>query len=167
MREAIAQLERRQSELQAELKKARDQEKRIEQLNRENVVDSDVLASISPKIEELKQAVIKLEKEILQAGGAQYKQKKEDLERATERCSEVEKSITRIRACLSSTQSNLLRFDSEIDQKKQEKTKLEASNNKIKQQIENNTQIGQNLVLQIGEIEDKKQKSREALKSSE
>ena len=68
----------------------------------------------------------------------------------------MEKSITRIRACLSSTQSNLLRFDSEIDQKKQEKTKLEASNNKIKQQIENNTQIGQNLVLQIGEIEDKK-----------
>lgn len=79
-----------------------------------------MLADINPGIEELKTAIKKLEALIVEAGGAEYRMRKEDLERVTQRCSEVEKMITRMKATLQNTDVNLLRFDKEIEKEKQE-----------------------------------------------
>ena len=122
-----------------------------------------MLADINPGIEELKTAIKKLEALIVEAGGAEYRMRKEDLERVTQRCSEVEKMITRMKATLQNTDVNLLRFDKEIEKEKQEIQKLESANNKLKQDVDKNTQVGEKLLSEMAAIEDEKKRSREEL----
>ena len=122
-----------------------------------------MLADINPGIEELKTAIKKLEALIVEAGGAEYRMRKEDLERVTQRCSEVEKMITRMKATLQNTDVNLLRYDQEIEKEKQEIQKLESANNKLKQDVDKNTQVGEKLLSEMAAIEDEKKRSREEL----
>ena len=122
-----------------------------------------MLADINPGIEELKTAIKKLEALIVEAGGAEYRMRKEDLERVTQRCSEVEKMITRMKATLQNTDVNLLRYDKEIEKEKQEIQKLESANNKLKQDVDKNTQVGEKLLSEMAAIEDEKKRSREEL----
>ena len=51
----------------------------------------------------------------MEAGGAEYRLKKEEVERITHQCSDLEKLITRMKTNLGNTETNLLRLDKEVE----------------------------------------------------
>lgn len=64
---------------------------------------------------------------------------------------------------LANTESFLLRYDKEIEKENKEILKLEEANNRLKIDTDKNTKIGENLVLEMGAVEEEKKRSREAL----
>ena len=56
----------------------------------------------------------------MEAGGADYRIKKEELEKISQKCTEYEKLITRMKTNLQNTEVNLLRHDKEIEKEKAE-----------------------------------------------
>lgn len=56
----------------------------------------------------------------MEAGGADYRLKKEELEKISQKCTEYEKLITRMKTNLQNTEVNLLRHDKEIEKEKAE-----------------------------------------------
>jgi chromosome segregation ATPase len=64
---------------------------------------------------------------------------------------------------LANTESFLLRYDKEIEKENKEILKLEEANNRLKIDTDKNNKIGENLVLEMGAVEEEKKRSREAL----
>lgn len=56
-----------------------------------------------------------MEAKIVESGGADYKKKKEEVEKISLKVNEIEKQITRMKTTLANTESNLLKFDKEIE----------------------------------------------------
>lgn len=88
---------------------------RIKEIIEEIDQDSNRLTEINPRIEELKQQIRKVEGTILEAGGQDYRNKKDELERIAQKCSELEKMITRMKANLNNTDTNIIRHDKEVE----------------------------------------------------
>ena len=107
------------------------------------------MTGLNPQIEELKQAIKKIEGQILEAGGAEYRLKKEDLEKISHLCTDIEKMITRMKTNLSNTEANLLRHDKEIEKETREITKLEEANKKLKDETDKNTVLGEKLLAEM------------------
>lgn len=106
-----------------------------------------------------------MEGKILEAGGQEYRLKKEELERMTQKCTEVEKNITRMKTNLSSTDTILLRFDKDIEREKHELSKIEEANVKLKADIDVNTKTAEKLLSEMAAIEEEKKSNREKLDS--
>jgi peptidoglycan hydrolase CwlO-like protein len=81
----------------------------------------------------------RIEGQILEAGGLDYRQKKDDLERIVKECGDIEKMITRMKANLNNTDTNILRHDKEVEKERGEIRKLEEANKKLNGDIEKNT----------------------------
>ena len=99
----------------------------------------------------------------MEAGGAEYKIKKEEVERITHICSDTEKLITRMKTNLANTETNLLRLDKEIEKETREITKLEEANKKLKDETDKNTAVGEKLLAEMQAIEEEKKSNREQL----
>jgi septal ring factor EnvC (AmiA/AmiB activator) len=97
----------------------------------------------------------------LEAGGAEYRLKKEEVERISHLCSDLEKLITRMKTNLGNTEANLLRLDKEIEKEQREITKLEEANKKLKDETDKNTQLGEKLLAEMQAIEEEKKSNRE------
>ena len=85
----------------------------------------------------------------MEAGGAEYRLKKEEVERISHLCSDLEKLITRMKTNLGNTEANLLRLDKEIEKEQREITKLEEANKKLKDETDKNTQLGEKLLAEM------------------
>jgi protein subunit release factor B len=99
----------------------------------------------------------------MEAGGAEYKIKKEEVERITHFCTDAEKLITRMKTNLANTETNLLRLDKEIEKETREITKLEEANKKLKDETDKNTAVGEKLLAEMQAIEEEKKSNREQL----
>ena len=95
------------------------------------------------------------------AGGSEYRLKKEEVERITHTCTEVEKLITRMKTNLANTETNLLRHDKEIEKESKEIKKLEEANKKLKDETDKNTALGEKLLAEMQAIEEEKKSNRE------
>jgi protein subunit release factor B len=99
----------------------------------------------------------------MEAGGAEYKIKKEEVERITHFCTDIEKLITRMKTNLANTETNLLRLDKEIEKETREIAKLEEANKKLKDETDKNTAVGEKLLAEMQAIEEEKKSNREQL----
>jgi hypothetical protein len=97
----------------------------------------------------------------MEAGGAEYRLKKEEVERISHLCSDLEKLITRMKTNLGNTENNLLRLDKEIEKEQREITKLEEANRKLKDETDKNTQLGEKLLAEMQALEEEKKSNRE------
>lgn len=71
--------------------------------------------------------------------------------------------ITRMKTNLSNTETNLLRYDKEIEKENREITKLEEANRKLKDETDKNTVLGEKLLAEMQAIEEEKKSNREQL----
>lgn len=71
--------------------------------------------------------------------------------------------ITRMKANLGNTDTNIIRHDKEVEKEKSEIKKLEECNAKLKEDIEKNTHLGEKLLSEMGAIDEEKKVNREQL----
>lgn len=135
----------------------------MQKIRAEIDAESDILSDLTPRMEEIRKAIRALESKIDEAGGAEYKLRKDELERMVSKCQEVEKQITRMRTNLSNTEMNMLRHDKEIEKEQKEIVKLEEANRKLKDEVEKNTQHGEKLLAEMAAIDEEKKRNREEL----
>jgi len=80
---------------------------------------------------------------IVESGGSEYKKKKEEVEKLYNRVHDIEKQITRMKTTLANTETNLLKFDKEIEKENHEITKIENIIAEHNREIEKNTKMGE------------------------
>ena len=82
-----------------------------EQIN----TDSNELREITPQINELQQQLKEVDEQIMQVGGNDYKAKKDLVEQLGQKLSQVERMLTRYKTTLQSSESNVKKFELEIE----------------------------------------------------
>jgi chromosome segregation ATPase len=70
-----------------------------------------------------------------------------------------------MRTNLNNTDSTLLRYDKDIERERQELSKIEEANVKLKADIDVNTQTAERLLSEMAAIEEEKKSNREKLDS--
>lgn len=81
----------------------------------------------------------------MEGAGAEFKSKKEEVQRITHICTDTEKLIMRMKANLANTETNILRLERDLEKENIEKTNLKKTNEKLKDDINKNYVIGEKL----------------------
>ncbi|CDW77228.1 structural maintenance of chromosomes protein [Stylonychia lemnae] len=164
-KESQSSLENKLNSLKKDLIKADEDEIRVENIQKEISEDSQVLSDINPLIEECKMKIKQVEAMIIESGGVDYKKKKDDVERMYTKVHDVEKQITRMKTTLANTETNLLKFDKEIEKEKQEIQKLENIIAEHNRDIDKNTKMGEQILAELGALDEEKKQNKEKLDS--
>lgn len=118
---------------------------------------------LSPVIKGLKERISQTEANIIEAGGAEYKKKKETLEQITQKVSDLERIINRMKSTFSNRDKNLQQVEVDIDAERKDIKKLEDSNVKLKDEIAKNEEAGTRILTEMGAIDTEKAESRNRL----
>lgn len=69
------------------------------------------MTKMTPEIEKMKQQIEKINAEIMEVGGSSYKNLKDSLEKATKEVNEFERTLTRYRTTLSTSDNNFKKIE--------------------------------------------------------
>jgi chromosome segregation ATPase len=107
------------------------------------------MTAMTPEMEKMKQDLEKINTSIMDVGGNSYKNLKESLDKATKEVNEFERTLTRFRTTLSTSDNNFKKIEQDLTRIKEDIQKNLNDCEKLSIDIQKNEEAGQALLMQM------------------
>ena len=130
--------------------------------------NSDTLTDLNPKVEELKQQLDAKQAQIMEVGGNDYRQLKEDLDKIIQLVAETERVLNKNKHTVTNSTGNLRKLDQEIKRGEEAIERLNEEKDQLAEKVKQNEVTGRQLLNeneQVGETIKERKNSLEEKKN--